>query len=308
MDLAGRLHYLDVNNPSKPLRTILGHNKFVTASTYDKAQNTIYTGSYDAGIVRWNADNADNVTFTGKGHSNQINKIRISGSEMVTAAMDNTVRFSNTGSLAYSDDGLVTLDSPVQDVAVGNSTSLAVAVTLAKIVVIRNKKSVAQLDVSWTPKAVAISKDESEVLVGGEDHHIYVYSLSGNTLTQKSKIEGHRGPLTVIEYSNNGSLIATADKNREIFVWDASTKAQKISGWVFHTARINSLSWAPSDSHLASGGLDQNVFIWNIATPSSRIQIKNAHYGGVNSVFWIDTNTVGSSGQDCTSKAWTLKF
>lgn len=308
VDLAGRIHYLDVNNPSKPLRTILGHNKFVTASTYDKAQNTLYTGSYDAGLVRWNVDNADTVTFTGKGHTNQINKIRVAGSDLVTAALDNTVRFSSTSSLSYSDDGLVSLDSPVQDVAVGNSSALAVAVTLNKIVVIRNKKSVAQLDVSWGPKAVAISKDESEVLVGGEDNHIYVFSLSGNSLTQKSKIEGHRGPLTSIEYSHNGALIASADKNREIFVWDAATKAQKINGWVFHTARINSLSWSPSDSHLASGGLDQNIFIWNIASPSTRIQIKNAHYGGVNSVFWIDSNTVGSSGQDNTSKTWALKI
>eukprot|EP01102_Stenamoeba_stenopodia_P018587 TRINITY_DN683_c0_g1_i1.p1 TRINITY_DN683_c0_g1~~TRINITY_DN683_c0_g1_i1.p1 ORF type:complete len:603 (+),score=164.15 TRINITY_DN683_c0_g1_i1:90-1898(+) len=308
MDLAGRLHYLDQNNPSKPTQTLLGHNKFVTAFAHNKANNSFYSGSYDAVIVRWDVEHAATETFSGKGHTNQINKMRVSGDDLVTAAMDNSVRFTSLSGKAYKEEDKLGLDSPVQDVAVGNSSSLAVAVTMNNIVVIRNKKVASQTAVGWSPKAVAISKDESEVLVGGEDNNIYVYSLSGNNLTQKSKLEGHRGPLTAIEYSNDGKLFASADKNRDIFVWDNATKTQKITGWVFHTARINSLAWSPDDSHLASGALDQNIFIWNISSPSTRIQIKNSHYGGVNAVFWFDNTTVASAGQDCTVKTWALKF
>jgi len=308
MDLAGRLHYLDPNNPSKPTQTLLGHNKFVTAFAPNKANNSFYSGSYDATIVRWDTDSAATETFSGKGHTNQINKMRVSGDDLVTAAMDNSVRFTSLSGKAYKEEDKIGLDSPVQDIAVGNSSALAVAVTMNNIVVIRNKKVASQVAVGWSPKAVAISKDESEVLVGGEDNAIYVYGLSGSNLTQKSKLEGHRGPLTAIEYSNDGKLFASADKNRDIFVWDNATKAQKITGWVFHTARINSLAWSPDDSHLASGALDQNIFIWNISSPSTRIQIKNSHYGGVNAVFWFDNNTVASAGQDCTIKTWAIKF
>lgn len=308
MDLAGRLHYLDLNNPSKPIQTLLGHNKFVTSFSHDKAHNAIYTGSYDAVVVRWDLDTAATEAFAGKGHTNQIQKSRIAGDDLVTAAMDNTVRFTSISSKTYSDDHKIVLDSPVQDVAVGNSSALAVAVTLGEIVLIRDKKVASKVAAAWSPKAVAISKDESEVLVGGEDNLIHVFSLSGNTLSEKSKVEGHRGPLTAIEYSHDGNLFASADKNREIFVWDAKTKAQKIAGWVFHTARINSIAWSPSDSHLASAALDQNIIIWNINSPSTRIQIKNAHYGGVNTVEWLDSNTVASAGQDCTIKQWSLKL
>jgi len=174
---------------------------------------------------------------------------------------------------------------------------------------IKNKSPVATIPAPYGPRAVSIAPNGTDVIVGGNDKNVYLYTLSGNTLTQTSKLEeAHRGPLTAVAFSNDGKHFATADTNREIVCWDAQTKKIKHQGWVFHTARINSLSWSPDNIHLASAGLDQNVFIWNAETPGSRIQIKNTHHLGTNVVLWLDENTVATGGQDSSWKTWTVKF
>ena len=49
----------------------------------------------------------------------------------------------------------------------------------------------------------------------------------------------------------------------------------KMSGWVFHSARINSLAWSPSGKYIVSGGLDQHIFIWSLENRMKRISVKS---------------------------------
>ena len=44
------------------------------------------------------------------------------------------------------------------------------------------------------------------------------FSMAGDTLTPTDVLEQHRGALTVATFSPDGSLLATADANREIIV------------------------------------------------------------------------------------------
>jgi len=137
---------------------------------------------------------------------------------------------------------------------------------------------------------------------------VHIYSIKGNALSETKKLEGHRGPLTTVAYSPNGQYLASADTNREILVWDVSTGVAKVSGWVFHTARVNALAWSPDNIHLASGSLDQSLIVWNVQSPDTRIQIKNTHHLGVNAVTWLDANTLASAGQDSSWRTHQFTF
>jgi len=209
--------------------------------------------------------------------------------------------------LAYSPDRIA-VDGPAHSVAITENGETAITVTNNSIVLFKNKAIAATIPAPYGPRAVAISSNGTDVAIGGNDKNVYLYTLSGNNLNQTAKLEGHRGPLTSAAFSPNGKLLATADTNREIILWDPQAKAIKYQGWVFHTARVNSLAWSPDNVHLASGSLDQNIFIWNAEPPNSRIQIKNTHHLGVNVVLWLDENTIASGGQDCTWKTHTIKF
>jgi WD40 repeat protein len=309
ISVSGEIHYLDVNAPSKPLRVIRGHNKFITALTYDATNKHLYSASYDGVVVRWDLASGATESFRGKGHSNQVNAIHIQGSNVVTAAMDDTIRITPLGTREYSADA-IKLDSTPAGIAIGKKDQTVVAATLNAVVVIKDpsKMQRSNFDVKYQPLSVALSTDETQVAVGGKDNNVYVYSWNGTTLTEKAVLKGHRGAVSVVSYSPDGKWLATADTNREILVWDRATNQVKVQGWVFHTARVNTLSWAPDSVHLASGSLDGHIFIWDVEKTDKRVQIKDAHRGGVNASVWVDGNTVASAGQDCTVKTWAIKF
>lgn len=76
---------------------------------------------------------------------------------------------------------------------------------------------------------------------------------------------------------------------------------------LFHTARINCLSWSPDSKLVATGSLDTCVIIYEIGKPaSSRRTIKCAHLGGVYGLTFFDQERVVSSGEDSCVRVWTL--
>jgi len=307
MSLNGHLNYLDPSNPSKPRLVIKGHNKFITSLAVDRNKGQVYTGDYDAIITAWDIATGTNQVFEGKGHTNQVNEMHVAGDNLISSAKDDSVRFTSISSKAFGPDRLG-LDGEGLSVSTNASGSVVIAASNNSVTIIRDKKTVGSVETKYGSKAVALSPDEKEVVVGGGDNHIYVYSLSGNSLTQTKKLEAHRGPLTCIAYSPDGKLIASGDTNREIIVWDSASKATKVTGWVFHSARVNCLAWSPDSTHVISGSLDQNLIVWNVNAPTTRIVIKNSHHGGVNAVAWISNDTAASAGQDCAWRTHSFKF
>jgi len=306
VNLNGDLTYID-SKAGAVQNVLKGHNKFVTALAYDPAHKSFYTGSYDASIIQWDYGTGSNKPLSGKGHTNSITAIRVQGDHLVTISMDDSIRFTHIGSREYGPS--ISLDGPPAAVAVGTKThDLAVVVTIKSVVVIRGGKVASTLGVAFQPTAVALSPDEKEVIVGGKDNSLHVYTFKGDSLAEVTTLAGHRGALTVATYSPDGKYFATADTNRDIFVWDAAARTIKIQGWVFHTARVNSLSWHHNSKYIASGGLDSNVYVWSIEDPTKRIFIRGAHHGGVNDVAWVEDGVLATAGQDCSVKTWSIKF
>lgn len=69
-----------------------------------------------------------------------------------------------------------------------------------------------------------MSPDGDEAIVGGQDGKLHIYSVSGDTVTEQCVLEKHRGAITVIRYSPDFSMFASADLNREAVVWDRGSK------------------------------------------------------------------------------------
>jgi len=307
ISLAGDVTYLDINNPGQPKRVIRGHNKFITALAADPANGSIYSASYDALVLKWAIDNASTETMVGKGHTNQVSRMFIQGGNLVSVALDDTVRITPLSSRQYGE--AVKFDSPPQDVAVGlKDQSLIFVVVLDHIVVLKNGQIANKVATKYQPSAVALSIDEHTLAVGGKDNKIHLYSVNGTNLAESGELTGHRGALSSLTYSPDGKYLGSADWNRDIFVWDLASKSIKIQGWQFHSARVNRLAWAATSLHLVSGSLDGSIYVWSVEEPLKRVTVKDAHRGGVNDVAFLDANTVVSCGQDCTVKTWTIKF
>ena len=82
VNLGGDISYLDPSNPSKPKRVLKGHNKFITALSHDRKTNTLYTASYDAIVIGWDVATGNTSSFSGKGHTNQVNRLKLQGTKV----------------------------------------------------------------------------------------------------------------------------------------------------------------------------------------------------------------------------------
>jgi len=277
---------------------------------YDSHNKALYSGSYDGNILKWDADSGATNAFSGKGHSNQINRLQIQGDWLISAAMDDTIRVTSLNSLEYGTS--VSMGSSPIDIAISkkeNKPFILVAL-IDSVVVVVDGKIITKLQVKYQPTSIALSADETQVSVGSKDNLIYLYNLNSGShqLSEAHVLKGHRGSLSCLSYSHDGQYLASADLNRDIFVWDLHKNEIKIQGWVFHNARVNSLNWSPDSHHIVSGSLDNSLYIWDVQTPAKRIAIKDGHPGGVNSTLWIDNHTIASAGQDSCIKTWTVTY
>ncbi len=308
LGLSGDLFYLDLNNPDKPLRTLLGHQTAVHALAIDRSAEPaqIFSGASN-GIIRCHeAGVGPKGNFTGAGHTNQVTGLALSNGNLVSTARDDSVRFTPLSTREYSADKAGLSTPPVGVATSEKVPDLAVVVRNGALNVVRSGKTVSELAVKFVPLSVALSPDGTEVAVGAEDFHVHLFNLERDVLVSKgSPLSKHRQHVTTVAYSPDGTMLASACAGREIFVWDRSG-AIKIEGWVFHSSRIASIAWSPDSARLASGSLDAAIYIWSVANPTKRVYIKGAHPNGVNAVGWIDNVTVVSAGQDCLIRTWEV--
>ena len=47
--------------------------------------------------------------------------------------------------------------------------------------------------------------------MGGEDTEVHIYALSGSTLREANRIQGHLAPVTDTSWSSDGRMLASCD-------------------------------------------------------------------------------------------------
>lgn len=75
-------------------RLLQGHNKPITALTVSPDGSHAYSGDYSGRMVSWDLSSGEGKTFTGNGHTNQINGIAAVDGDLITVAMDDTLMTS----------------------------------------------------------------------------------------------------------------------------------------------------------------------------------------------------------------------
>lgn len=76
---------------------------------------------------------------------------------------------------------------------------------------------------------------------------------------------GHDGSITSLDWSPDGTHLASGGTDRTIRLWDKSGKP--VATWQAHgRGGITALAWSPDGRVLASGGADRRVLLWDALT------------------------------------------
>lgn len=147
--------------------------------------------------------------------------------------------------------------------------------------------------------AADLSPDQTAVAIGGPSKLVNLLSVADES---RQELKRHVGWVTALEYSPNGKLLATADRNGGLLVWEAGSGAfiQKLDG---HSKAITSLSWRSDSRFVVSSSEDGSLKIWN---PEQAKAVKSfaAHGGGSLVAGYRRDGTIYSAGRDRLVKLW----
>jgi WD40 repeat protein len=308
LSLSGNLNYL-VEGLPQPRQVLQGHQKSITSLTKfgsGEGDETLWTGSFDGRICRWDATTGNAQQIEGEGHSGYISGLAATpegNGRVYSAGWDDTLRSVDVVAETYT--GSVTKLSG-QPRAIAAGASIVLVASSEAVEVFYDGQKTSEFDSTST--VTSIAAHQGITAIGGEDSFIQICDISDSSLTLKTKIKASRNPISALSFSPDGSFLAAGDTRGRVLIFKSDEGTLVNDRWTAHTARITSIAWNEKGTHIASGGLDTNIFVWNMSNPGDWIQVPNAHKEGVSGVAWIAGGSkIVSAGVDAAVKVWTVQ-
>jgi WD40 repeat protein len=118
----------------------------------------------------------------------------------------------------------------------------------------------------------------------------------------------HHFGVSTIKSSNSGKIVASADYNKAIVLWDSTTKEVISEAFVFHITRVYSLSWSSDDSLLVSTALDNSAIVWDVLA-KKRVRTFAVIDADISltSSFYINDESFVVGGHNCSPRVISIK-
>lgn len=115
----------------------------------------------------------------------------------------------------------------------------------------------------------------------------------------------HDGPVASLQYSPDGTRIASASADGTARVWDAKS-GEELLQLRGHEGAVSSVAWSPDGAHLATAGSDKTSRLWN-SSNGSNIRTFEGHTWPVETItFSPDGRTLATGGGDRTIRIWNV--
>ena len=108
--------------------------------------------------------------------------------------------------------------------------------------------------------AVALSPDGKQI-AAAVDYGVKVYAIDKKQL--RFELKGHKGTVSAVAYSPDGSTIATGSWDMTVKLWDAATGRERTT-FRWPIGRVYCLAYAPDGLRLAAGGDEGKTVVWDL--------------------------------------------
>ena len=117
-----------------------------------------------------------------------------------------------------------------------------------------------------------------------------------------NRLEGHNSGVRAINFSNNGSLIASGSEDNTIKIWKRD--GTLLNTFTGHTKTVRSIGFSPDDQILVSASDDKTLKLWDIEN-KTLLRTFEGHTGTIPTVsFSPNSQLIASASADGTIKIW----
>lgn len=163
-------------------------------------------------------------------------------------------------------------------------------------------------------RSVRFNPSGNMIASASDDGSIKFWNLDGTPITlngnQEARIFVRKNKTKIrinsIEFSPNGKILASADVDDKIKLWDMDNYKEIIT-LKGHKGDVYSISFSPNGQMLASGSWDKTIKLWDIKT-GKLIKSFPPHPADVNVVsFHPNENLIASSSEDGIIRLWDME-
>lgn len=292
---------------------ITGHTAAIRSASFSPDGQTILSSSSDKTIALWNLQGDRINTFTG--HTAAVWSAQFSpdGEMIVSGSGDQTIKLwhrDGTEILTLSGhrgDVRAALFSPNGEWIISGGADKNIMIWGLDGTLIQTLKGHAA-DI----RCISISPNGEFIVSGSGDNILKLWHVQMDhehpekpiAIAEVFSIEAHSSAIRSVNFSPDGTLLATGSADRNIKIWNLhGDKLQILKG---HTDPIRSVCFSPDSKTLLSASLDSTVRQWQIERRAQ--QILSGHSAAVRSVtFSPDGLRLASGSLDDQMKIWDLQ-
>jgi WD40 repeat protein len=313
VSLSGCINYLDPASPAQPKRVLHGCNTGISSLALNPGAALAFVSEIEGRVTRWDLKSCASA-WSDSRNGVAIHASALSADQklLYVVGADDSLRALDCASMRFTDARTPMGGAPKCVTASKKDAGLVVVgVAQGKVQVVRNGNVVHTLAVSYAPLAVALSPDDSELAVAGDDRKIHVLNLAANGTLSEKPAPDVQCLSDFVTYSPDGHFLSVAERGRKIYILDRQKAFATVNEflWEFHNAAVRSIAWKPSGTAVATCSLDQRIILWTdtVAFASEKKQVLElAHAGGVSASAFLDDSTLVTCGNDVCLKTWAL--
>lgn len=120
-----------------------------------------------------------------------------------------------------------------------------------------------------------------------------------------TRLEGHKWQISCLEFSPDGSRLATGSWDKEVRIWNLGSLDTAVVLNGLHEVPVTSLAWfKPEGTLLATGSADTMIGLWNGVTGEKLLTLKDCFGWVLDISFSMDGNFLGAASWDKMVRLW----
>jgi len=249
-----------------PVQVLCGHRQRVDAVAWSRATNRIASGSTDHTVRLWDARTGI-CTHILQGHTAQVLSVNWSpdGSRLASGSNDGSVRIwdvqAGTSQVGIEQGGLISavVWSPDGTLLASASEDGLVQISRAadgSLVRRFERVGVAEA-LCWSPDGEQLASGTAD----GAQGVVSLWDVRQGTLVRR--LEGHRGPITCVDWSAEHNQLLSAGTDGTVRWWDPE-QGVPLATVPAHEAWARAVRVSPDGKTVASCGDDGAISLWDM--------------------------------------------